>query len=203
MGVGYILYVTAPCEGCCSSPDLGAPFRSAPFCFDSPTQFWYSFPAMLKIRLQRIGRKNDPSYRVVVAEHARGPKSGNFVERVGVYNPNTKERAFNKERILYWMSVGAKASGTVHNMLVSEGIVAGEKVNVLPKKTPIAKEKGADESAAVNVMEEDQKEDGAAEPLMDEETKEEPQSSAAVDEAKENGGGSAAEGASDEERKEP
>ncbi len=94
---------------------------------------------MLKIRLQRIGRKNDPHYRVVVVEHTRGPKSGKFVERVGSRNPKTKETNLNAERIKYWLSVGAQASGTVHNMLVSTGIIKADKVNVLPKKTPIIK----------------------------------------------------------------
>jgi len=99
---------------------------------------------MLKIRLQRIGRKNDPAYRVVVAEHTRGPRSGNFVERVGSYNPKTKERSLNSQRIQYWMSVGAQPSDTLHNMLVSEGIILGKKINVLPKKRPISKEVAGD-----------------------------------------------------------
>lgn len=103
---------------------------------------------MLKIRLQRIGRKNDPSFRVVVAEHTRGPKSGNFVERVGSRNPKTKETNLNAERIKYWLSVGAQASGTVHNLLVSAGIVKAKKVNVLPKKTPVVKEEEPKEETA-------------------------------------------------------
>lgn len=94
---------------------------------------------MLKIRLQRIGRINDPSFRVVVVEHTESPKTGSFVERVGTYNPRTKVRNLVVDRIKYWLSVGAKASGTVHNMLVSAGIVEGKKVNVLPKKSPPAK----------------------------------------------------------------
>lgn len=104
---------------------------------------------MLKIRLQRIGRRNDPAYRVVVGEHTLGPKSGKFVERVGSYNPKTKERILNVDRIQHWLSVGAKASGTVHNMLVSEGVVSGKKVNVLPKKTvPVKEEEPVAEAPA-------------------------------------------------------
>ena len=90
---------------------------------------------MLKIRLQRTGRTNDPSYRVVVTEHTNGPKAGKAVEQVGTYNPKTKARVLDGERIKYWISVGAKASGTMHNMLISAGIISGKKVNVLPKKT--------------------------------------------------------------------
>lgn len=94
---------------------------------------------MLKIRMQRIGRTNMPAYRLIVAEHTRSPKTGNIVEKVGTYNPKTKERKLNAERIKYWISVGAQASGTVHNMLVSAGIIAGKKINVLPKKSPPTK----------------------------------------------------------------
>lgn len=80
------------------------------------------------IRMQRIGRKNMPAFRIIVAEHTRGPKTGNIVEKVGTYNPKTKERQFNADRIKYWLSVGAKASATVHNMLVSAKIVTGAKI---------------------------------------------------------------------------
>ena len=93
---------------------------------------------MLKIRLQRTGRTNDPSYRVVVTEHTNSPKSGRAVEKLGSYNPKSKERSLDAERIKYWLSRGAKASGTMHNMLISAGIISGKKVNVLPKKTPPA-----------------------------------------------------------------
>ncbi len=88
---------------------------------------------MLKIRMQRIGRINSPSFRIVVVEHTASPKAGKFVEKVGTYNPKSKERNLNAERIKYWMSVGAKPSDTVHNMLVSLGILNAKKINILPK----------------------------------------------------------------------
>jgi small subunit ribosomal protein S16 len=90
---------------------------------------------MLKIRLQRTGRINQPTYRVVVLEHARSTKSNRIVEQVGTYNPRTKERVINTDRVKYWLSVGAQASGTMHNMLITVGIISGKKINVLPKKT--------------------------------------------------------------------
>ncbi len=95
---------------------------------------------MLKIRLQRIGRKNDPSYRLVVTEHTRGPKSEKHVDRVGFYNPKTKEQNIDAEKVSHWLSVGAKASGTVHNMLVKAGIIKADTINVLPQKSPVVKE---------------------------------------------------------------
>ena len=87
-----------------------------------------------------------PTYRIVVVEHARSPKAGNFLEKLGSYNPKTKERSLNTERIKYWLSVGAQASGTMHNMLISAGIIEGKKVNVLPRKSPPKKEVEASEA---------------------------------------------------------
>lgn len=104
---------------------------------------------MLKIRMQRTGRTNMPTFRIIVTEHTEGPKTGNFVEKLGTYNPKTKERNLNGERIKYWLSVGAKASGTMHNMLITAGIIEGKKVNVLPKKSPPKKEEVAGGAAPV------------------------------------------------------
>src|SRR3989344_3264571 len=87
---------------------------------------------MLKIRMQRTGRINDPSYRLVVTEHTASVATGKFVEKVGTYDPKSKVRQLSEERIKYWMSVGAKPSATVHNMLVSLGILNAKKINVLP-----------------------------------------------------------------------
>ena len=85
--------------------------------------------------MQRSGRINQPSFRIVVTEHTSIPKAGKYVERVGFYNPQSKERTLLEDRIKYWMSVGAKPSGTVHNMLVSVGLLNAKKINVLPRKT--------------------------------------------------------------------
>ena len=89
---------------------------------------------MLKIRLQRTGRINTPSYRIVVIEHARSTKAGNIVEAVGTYDPTTKTRTLKEDRVKYWMSVGAQPSPTVHNMLVNLKLISGKKINVNPKK---------------------------------------------------------------------
>lgn len=96
---------------------------------------------MLKIRLARIGRKNDPTFRVVVTEHTRGPKSGNHLEILGNYNPKMDNAVIDGERVKHWISNGAQVSDTVHNILIKEGIIKGKKINVLPKKSPIVVEK--------------------------------------------------------------
>jgi small subunit ribosomal protein S16 len=87
---------------------------------------------MLKIRMQRIGRINMPSYRIIVVEHTESTKTGNFTDIVGTYNPRSKERKLDEGKIKHWLSVGAQPSATVHNMLVSVGILKGKKINVLP-----------------------------------------------------------------------
>lgn len=71
---------------------------------------------MLRIRLQRTGRRNLAHYRIVVAPN-RAPVKGKFVERVGWYNPHSKEIGFQKDRILYWLNVGARPSNTVSKLL--------------------------------------------------------------------------------------
>ena len=96
---------------------------------------------MLKIILQRIGRKNDPAFRVVLTDSKNSTKSGRFLEIVGTYNPKAGETKFETDRIKYWISKGAKLSDTMHNFLVHEKVIEGKKVNVLPKKKPTLKRK--------------------------------------------------------------
>lgn len=83
---------------------------------------------MLVIRFLRIGRKNQPSFKIVVTEKKRAAKSGKFVEEVGFYNPTTKEKVIKKERIKYWLSVGAKPSESLTNLLISEKILTSNKI---------------------------------------------------------------------------
>ncbi|PIR46878.1 MAG: 30S ribosomal protein S16 [Candidatus Vogelbacteria bacterium CG10_big_fil_rev_8_21_14_0_10_45_14] len=91
---------------------------------------------MLMIRLLRVGRKHDPSFRVVVTDKRNSTKSGRFIELLGFYDARTDKVELKGERISYWLSVGAKPSGTVNNLLVDAKILAGKKINVLPKKNP-------------------------------------------------------------------
>ena len=88
---------------------------------------------MLAIRFFRVGKKNQPSFKIVVTDKRNPPKAGRFVEQVGFYNPLTKEKILKKERIQYWLSTGAKSSPTVYNLLVKEGIVEGKKIAVHKK----------------------------------------------------------------------
>lgn len=99
---------------------------------------------MLKIRLQRTGRKHEPTFRLVVTESRRGPKSGDFIEILGNHDPRQEERTQLKgDRIRHWISKGAQLSDTVHNLLVQNKIIGGVKVNVLPRKQPQISEAAA------------------------------------------------------------
>ncbi len=89
---------------------------------------------MLMIRLQRVGRKNDPSFRVVLTDSKNGPRSGKYLEILGSHDARKGKAQLKADRIKYWLGVGAKASGTLHNLLVSHKIIPSKKINVLPKK---------------------------------------------------------------------
>ncbi len=87
------------------------------------------------IRFQRIGRTNDPAFRIVVLEKERAAKTGSIVEQLGTYNPKSKACAIDGEQVKAWIGKGAQPTDTVRNLLISKGILEGKKVNVLPKKT--------------------------------------------------------------------
>ncbi len=97
---------------------------------------------MLMMRLQRVGRRNDPSFRIVVTDKRTGPKSNKNVAILGSYNPKLDQVQLDKEEAKRWLSHGVQPSDTVHNILVSEGVINAKKINVLPSKTPIVKEVG-------------------------------------------------------------
>lgn len=106
-----------------------------------------SIAAMLAIRLKRVGRTNDPSFRITVQDHRRSPKrSRGLVEYLGSYDPRKGKPIINAERVKYWMSQGAKPSDTVHNLLVDAKIISAKKVNAHNKKTKPAKETPKEEA---------------------------------------------------------
>ncbi len=81
---------------------------------------------MLKIRLSRVGKKKQPSYRVVVAD-ARATRDGAFVDIVGRYNPvtNPKLIEFDADKVRDWISKGAQPTERVEKLLRAQGIIAG------------------------------------------------------------------------------
>jgi len=87
---------------------------------------------MLTIRLSRVGRKNDPSFRVIVVESKRKPQPGNYLENVGSYDPRVDRVELKADRIKHWIKMGATVSDTVHNILVSQKVIDAKKINILP-----------------------------------------------------------------------
>lgn len=135
---------------------------------------------MLMMRLQRVGRKNDPSYRIVVTDKRTGPKSDKHVDRLGSYNPKMDHIQLDADKAKEWLAKGVQPSDTVRNLLISQKVLDGKKVNVLPKKSPIVDEeaikKAEEEAVAKAEAENAASEDAPAEESTAEEmeTKEEP-----------------------------
>jgi len=100
---------------------------------------------MLVIRLQRVGRRHQPSYRLVVSER-RSKLGGPPVEDLGSYNPFSKTIAFKQERINHWMGIGAKPTVTVHNLLVKQGFVGGPKIKISIPKAEVKPEAAKNEA---------------------------------------------------------
>lgn len=92
---------------------------------------------MLAIKLKKIGKKHQPSFRLVVSEK-RSKVTGCYVEDIGWLNPKSKEFKVNAERANYWIKSGAQPTDTVHNLLVRAGAIKGPKIAVhaKSKKTP-------------------------------------------------------------------
>jgi small subunit ribosomal protein S16 len=97
---------------------------------------------MVKIRLRRVGSRNQASYRVVVADK-ESPRDGKFIEIVGHYNPRTEPSTvvFKDDRVFYWLSVGAQPTEAVEGLFKQtklmeryERFKAGEDVEALVKE---------------------------------------------------------------------
>ena len=104
------------------------------------------------MRLQRVGRKNDPSFRIVVTDKRTSVKSDRHIDRIGSYNPKSKDFQIDADKAKEWLAKGVQPSDTMHNLLISKKVIEGKKINVLPRKTPIIDEeavkKAAEEAAA-------------------------------------------------------
>lgn len=79
---------------------------------------------MVKIRLQRRGRKKLPVYKIVVAD-SRAPRNGRFIEALGQYTPLAAPAGITLDdaRVMYWLGVGAQPTETVRSLLSREGIM--------------------------------------------------------------------------------
>ena len=91
---------------------------------------------MLMLKLKRIGKKHQASFRLIVDEK-RHKLFGKNVEDLGWYNPRADKYEFKKDRVEYWMKNGVQVTDTVHNLLINAGIISGKKIAV--HKQPKAK----------------------------------------------------------------
>jgi small subunit ribosomal protein S16 len=104
---------------------------------------------MLTIRLQRTGKRNQPEFRIVLAQKTAAA-SKKFVEVLGSYNPRNKQFALKDEaRVKYWIAQHAELSPTIHNLFVAKSLLEAKKVRAfnVPKK-PAVEEVPAPEKAA-------------------------------------------------------
>ena len=81
----------------------------------------------VRIRLKRVGRRHKPVYRVTAVDGRRA-RDSRVIEELGSYDPTNSDRArqvsLKRERIDYWLSVGAQPSETVHRLLQADGAAA-------------------------------------------------------------------------------
>ena len=99
-----------------------------------------------KIRLQKVGAKGRPSYRVVVADES-APRGGKIIEEIGHYNPLLPSSAFNvdKEKVLDWIKKGAKPTESLRVLLGKAQILPPVSFEGVPKKPPKAKKEAKPE----------------------------------------------------------
>ncbi|QQS59902.1 30S ribosomal protein S16 [Candidatus Peregrinibacteria bacterium] len=142
---------------------------------------------MLVIRMQRTGRKNAPFYHIVVAEKSK-PVQGKFLERLGYYNPlvQPKDISLQKERVEYWISVGAQPSQTVARLCTKNGISQAEKfIKARAQKPSKAEEEAAKKKAEAEEAQKKATEEEAQKKAEEEKTQAEAISSETSEASKE------------------
>ncbi len=99
---------------------------------------------MVKLRLKRMGKKKAPIYKIVAAD-SRSPRDGRFIESVGNYNPHMEpvQVTLKEERVIHWLTKGAKPTETVRNLLRREGLMM---------KVRLMKSKATEDQAAAKMQ---------------------------------------------------
>jgi len=92
---------------------------------------------MVSLRFQRIGRKKEAHFRLIAQDKTKDPHDKSL-EILGFRNPRSKETELKTDRIKYWLSVGAVTTPSVHNLLVDQKIIEGDKI----KTVKISKKRG-------------------------------------------------------------
>jgi len=101
---------------------------------------------MLAIKFQRRGKKHQASFRLIVSEK-RSKLGGRFIDDLGYLDPRAKKFEVKKEKVEYWLKVGAKPTPSVHNLLVRAGVLSAPKIAVHKKAKKTAEEAAAEAAA--------------------------------------------------------
>ena len=133
----------------------------------------------VKIRLMRVGKKKQPSYRVVVSD-SRSPRDGRFIEVLGQYAPRTDPSLvqIDSDRALHWLRVGAQPTEQVGKLLEISGVWAaykdavGKDAVVKPKAKAPKPKKVVEQPAEEPAAEPEATEEAAAEPEATEDASE-------------------------------
>jgi small subunit ribosomal protein S16 len=107
---------------------------------------------MVKIRLRRVGRKNAPFYRILIAD-SQSPRDGKFIEIIGQYAPRKSEGSLNVDeaRANYWLDQGAQPTDTVRSLLRRAGVLRNrheKRLGIERKVVAVPVTEMADEPAA-------------------------------------------------------
>jgi small subunit ribosomal protein S16 len=107
---------------------------------------------MVKIRLRRVGRKNAPFYRILVAD-SQSPRDGKFIEIIGQYAPRQNEGSLNVDeaRANYWLDQGAQPTDTVRSLLRRAGVLKNrheKRLGIERKVVAVPVSEQPDEAAA-------------------------------------------------------
>jgi len=101
---------------------------------------------MLMLKLQRIGKKHQGTFRLIVGEK-REKLNGAQLEDLGWFNPHSDKFEFKKDRILHWVKMGAQKTDTVNNLLIKAGVITGKKIAVHKHAKKSAEAKPVESSA--------------------------------------------------------
>jgi small subunit ribosomal protein S16 len=113
---------------------------------------------MVSLRFTRVGRKSYATYRIVAIDSRRS-RDSKAIEYLGSYNPHTKELSLQKDRVEYWLSVGAKPTKTVHRLLAKQGLMEAPAKKIFKKKPGKKAQERAAKKEEASVSEEVKKEE--------------------------------------------
>jgi len=120
----------------------------------------------VRLRFKRFGRRHHPTYRLAAIERRRAV-NGKVLEELGLYDPMNKDPekqvTLNRERIEYWLGVGATPSDTVQNLLAKNGYAVKPVVRLSKPKKEVVKEETPEGDDAAKASEDGETAESAAE----------------------------------------